>query len=106
MKNIYKAYTREVNGKLFYFVKKYTCFPEWENVPSVLDAMGMHTDFYKACDIAGLYDEIIIAQLMNELHIIPESARIIHLHGVKAMTHSLIKNTQQAILKLRFAASS
>jgi hypothetical protein len=104
MENIYKAYTKEINGKTFYFVKKFSVFPEYENSPKVLDAMGMHTNFYKACNIAKIDDDIVVRNLMNELHIIPDSARVIHMHGVKAMTHSLIKNTQQAILKLRLAS--
>ena len=103
MENIYNAYTREINGVNYYFVKKYTTFPEYEDFPKVLDSMGMHTDFYKACDIAKIKDEVIISRLMNELHIIPDSARVIHLHKVKSMTHSLLKNTQQAILKLKWA---
>ncbi|HEY5463310.1 MAG TPA: hypothetical protein VIJ95_08635 [Hanamia sp.] len=104
MENIYKAYTKEINGVNFYFVKKYTAFPEYEDFPNVLDAMGMHRNFYKACDIANVFDESVISRLMNELHIIPESARIIHMHRVKSMTHSLLKNTQHAILKLRLAS--
>jgi hypothetical protein len=104
MENIYKAYVKEINGVDFYFVKKYTSFPEYEDFPYVLDNMGMHTDFYKACDIANVFDEVVITQLMNELHIIPDTARIIHIHPVKAMTHTLIKNTQHAILKLRLAS--
>ena len=103
MENIYKAYTKEINGKVFYFVKKFSIFPEFEDL-QVLDSIGMHTDFFKACRIAKVEDDIIINKLMNELHLIPESARIIHLHKVKAMTHSLIKNTQHAILKLRLAS--
>jgi hypothetical protein len=104
MENIYNAYTKEINGKTFYFVKKFSTFPEYPNFPNVLESMGMHTDFHKACKLAKVDDEIAIHNLMSELHIIPDSARVIHLHRVKAMTHSLIKNTQHAILKLRLAS--
>jgi len=104
MENIYKAYTKEINGKTFYFVKKFSIFPEFDDTPKVLDAMGMHTDFFKACAIAKVEDEVMVSKLMSDLHIIPDSARVIHMHRVKAMTHSLIKNTHQAILKLRLAA--
>lgn len=104
MENIYKAYTKEINGKTFYFVKKFSSFPEYKNFPSVLDAMGMHTDFFKACNIAKIEDDLIINKLMNELHIIPKSAKVIHMHRMKAITHSLIKNTQHAILKLKLAS--
>ena len=104
MENIYKAYTKEINGKTFYFVKKFSIFPEYENFPSVLDAMGMHTNFFKACNIAKIDDEGIINKLISELHIIPESGRVIHMQRVKAITHSLIKNTHHAILKLGLAS--
>lgn len=104
MDNIYKAYTKELNGKTFYFVKKFSTFPEIENCPPVLDYMGMHTNFYKACNIAHVYDELAINKLMNELHIIPESARIIHMTKVKSVTHSFLRNTQHAFLKFRWAS--
>ena len=106
MENIYKAYTREINGLNFYFVKKFTSFPEYEHFPNVLDSMGMHSDFYKACDIAKVHDESVVARLMNDLHIIRESARVIHINRTKSITHSLIKNTQQAILKLKWAIAN
>ncbi|MEO9022649.1 MAG: hypothetical protein ABI237_17255 [Ginsengibacter sp.] len=103
MKSIYKAYTKEIDGKVFYFVKKYTTFPEYEDFPPVLDTMGMHTDFYKACNIAKIYDEVVISRLLSELHIVPESAKVIPLHKVRAITHSLIKNTHHALSKMRIA---
>ena len=106
MENIYKAYTRKIDGVNFYFVKKYTAFPEYENSPNVLDRMGMHSDFYKACDIAKVYDESIVARLMNDLHIFRESDRFIHIHRTESITHSLIKNTRQAILKLKWAITN
>jgi len=104
MENIYKAYTKEINGKTFYFVKKLSAFPEYENCPTVLDGMGMNTNFYKACNIAHVYDDLAVNKLMNELHIIPESARVIHLPKIKSITHSFLKNTQHAILKFRLAS--
>lgn len=103
MENIYTAYSKEINGKTFFFVKKYNTFPEYENFPKVLESMGMHTDFYKACDIAAINDPSIVTRLLNELHILPGSTKVIQMHGVKAMTHTLLKNTQQAILKLKLA---
>ncbi len=104
MENFYNAYTREINGKTFYFVKRFSLFPEFENCPTILDGMGMHTNFYKACDIARVLDDVAVNRLMNQLHIIPESARVIHMTKVKSMTHSFLKNTQHAILKFRLAS--
>ena len=104
MENIYNAYTKEINGKIFYFVKKFSVYAEITDCSPILEKMGMHTNFYKACKLAHLYDGNIISQLMNELHIVPETARVIHLQKGKLITHSLLKNTQQAILKLRLAS--
>ncbi|HEY5369852.1 MAG TPA: hypothetical protein VIJ75_12765 [Hanamia sp.] len=104
MENSYMAYTKEINGVSFYFVKKYTTFPDYDDFPKILDSMGMHTDFYKACGIAEIYEENVVSDLMKELHIIPDRARIIHMNTVKTFTHSFLKNTQQAILKLRWAS--
>ncbi len=103
MENIYTAYSRVVNDVNFYFVKKYTIFSEFEGAPKVLESFGMHKDFYRACDIAKIYDEAIVNQLLDELHIIPQTAKLVPMNGVRAMTHSLIKNTHQVILKLRLA---
>ena len=104
MENSYVAYTKEINGVIFCFVKKYANFPDYEDFPRVLDSMGMHTDFYKACGIAEVYEESVVSELMKELHIVPDRARIIQMNTVKSFTHSFLKNTQQAILKLRWAS--
>ncbi len=106
MENIYKAYTKQINGVSFYFVKKFTTFPEYKGCPDILDNMGMHRDFFKACDMAKVHDEMVIARLMTELHIIAESARFIHINRAKSITHSFIRNTQQAILKLKWAIAN
>ena len=103
MENIYNAYTKEINGKNFYFVKKFSVYPEVKDCPPVLEKMGMHTNFFKACYLANIYEEKVVNQLKNDLQIVTESARVVHLQKVKSMTHSLVKNTQHAILKLRLA---
>ncbi len=67
MENFYSAYVRTVNGTSFYFVKKYQIFPEYKDVPPVLENYAMHTNFKKACKIAMIYDDAIQQQLINEL---------------------------------------
>ena len=105
METIFSAYTKEINNQTFYFVKKFNSFPEYDDVPKVLVAYGMHTDFYHACDIAKIYDEAVINNLLDELHILPASAKIIPLQKQKSksLTNSIIRNTHQALLKLRLA---
>jgi hypothetical protein len=48
MENIYNAYTKEINGRTFYFVKKFTVYPEIKDCPPDLESMGMHSKIYKA----------------------------------------------------------
>lgn len=103
MENVYTAYTKVINDVTFYFVKKHTIFPEYEGMPKVLESFGMHVNFYRACDIAKIYDEAIITKLLNDLNIVPETSRVASYHGVKAISHSFIKNAHHLILKLRLA---
>ena len=69
MENFYSAYVRTVNGNAFYFVKKYQVFPEYKDVPPILDGYAMHTNFGKACKIAMVSDKAIQQQLINELQL-------------------------------------
>ena len=100
MEHTFKAYSKEIDGKTLYFVKKFSVFPEYENCPPVLESMGMHADFLKACSIAKVYDRETIHQLMEELHLVHKSGRILHFSKVKSISHSLLKNTQ-ALLGFR-----
>jgi hypothetical protein len=56
MKYEHNAYTREVNGQQFYFVKRFIIIPELQNINPVLAGFGMHLQLDKACDIAGVTD--------------------------------------------------
>jgi hypothetical protein len=67
MENFYSAYVRTVNGNMFYFVKKYQVFPEYKDVPPILDTYAMHSDFEKACKIAMICDRAVQQRLINEL---------------------------------------
>jgi hypothetical protein len=103
METIYTAYSKVVNDVNFYFVKKFTVFPEYENSPEILESFGMHRDFFRACDIAKIHDERVINKLMSDLKLIPESALVVPISGIKSVTHSLIKNTHGVISRFRLA---
>lgn len=77
METYFKAYTRAVQGASYYFVKKYACFPEDSQIPDILEKLGMHTEFVRACSIAGLSDEHIMQQLLDELHHAEPTGRVI-----------------------------
>ena len=90
MENIYKSYTKTVQGKTYYFVKKFLSFPEFNNVPDVLVGYGMHTDFDKACGIAMIQDENIKLQLLNNMANPVDTAKVIDMLPVKFDNKSAI----------------
>ena len=69
MNTFYTAYTRLVHGKTFYFVKKFSAFPELKGVPDILENLGMHTDFSRACRIAELRDKAMMQKLLKDIEI-------------------------------------
>lgn len=80
MENFYKAYTKMTQNKLHYFIKRYLSFPEYEGVADVLEGYGMHTDFDKACSIAGISDDSIKKQLLDQIQAAIPQAKIIELN--------------------------
>ncbi len=83
MENFYTAYTRVVQNTTFYFVKKYLTFPEYKEVPGVLESYGMHTDFNRACQIALINDKEIRENLFADLQNNPSSGKVIHMNMTK-----------------------
>jgi hypothetical protein len=79
MENFYTAYTKSIDGKVHYFVKKFIAYPELKDVPPFLESSGMHTDFNKACSIAGLNDARIKQQLLEEIDRNVPLAKVIEL---------------------------
>ena len=80
MENFYNAYTKVIENKTYYFVKKYLIFPEFKDVAPVLESYGMHTDFNKACSIAAVNDPKIREQLLNEAEGTIQQAKVIDLN--------------------------
>ena len=77
----YTAYTKVLENKTYYFVKKFTIFPEMESIPPILEAYGMHTNFDKACTIALLTDTAIKKQLLNEIEGDNQLAKVVNLNS-------------------------
>jgi hypothetical protein len=64
METVYTAYTKLLDYKTYYFVKKFLTFPEFKDVSPIMESYGMHTNFDKACSIAGLTDPAIKEKLL------------------------------------------
>lgn len=82
METYYTAYTKFLDFKTYYFVKKYNVFPEYKDVPPIMESYGMHTDFEKACSIAGITDPLIREKLflLTEEENIPQ-AKVVDLNN-------------------------
>lgn len=80
METYYTAYTKLLDFKTYYFVKKFTSFPELKNVAPVMDAYGMHTNFDKACSIAGVTDADIKATLLEQANDSRHTAKVFALN--------------------------
>ena len=108
MENIYTAYTKKVNNETLYFVKRYISFNDIKGSPQILSDFGMHSKFSKACAIAQIYDERIVAQLsrqVQQVQIIPatDSAKVIEFNPSKQSAPSFLRNTQHFLSKFRLA---
>ena len=77
MENFYTAYTKVIENKTYYFVKKFMAFPEFEGVEPVLESYAMHADFNKACSIAGIVDPLVKSQLLKEANETLQVAKVI-----------------------------
>ena len=81
MEKNYYAYTKTVQNTTYYFVKIFLAFPDLKDVPAVLESYGMHTNFNKACEIAGISEEAVKRQLFGEIKGIAQQAKVIDLKG-------------------------
>ncbi len=79
METFYKAYSKTVQNKQYYFVKKYLSFPEYKEVADILEGYGMHTDFNKACDIAAVNNFDVRKKLLLEIQSSAPQAKVIEL---------------------------
>lgn len=80
METFYTAYTKLLDFKTYYFVKKFTAFPELKNVEPVMEAYGMHPDFDKACSIAGVTDAEVKETLLEQATENRQTAKVFELN--------------------------
>lgn len=85
MENFYTGYTKVLDNKTYYFIKKFIIFPELKNVAPALEAYGMHTDFDKACSIASISDPLIKQQILDEIEGNIQQAKVIGINNGEAV---------------------
>lgn len=69
MEHVYTVHTKQVEDKTYYFVKKIMTFPELGESANLVTGYGMHTDFEKACNIAGIEDMDARKKLFAEFEV-------------------------------------
>ena len=79
METFYTAYTKLLDYKTYYFVKKFTAFPEFKDVSPILESYGMHTNFDKACSIAWVTDAVIKEHLLQQAEENTQRAKVVEL---------------------------
>ncbi len=89
METFYTAYTKLLDYKTYYFVKKFTAFPELKNVSPILDAYGMNISFDKACSIAGIKDAKIKEQLLQQVEENTPRAKVVELNSTSFSNKSI-----------------
>jgi hypothetical protein len=67
MEHYYTVHTKIIDDQTYYFVKKIMALPEFKGLADVTVGYGMHSDFEKACSIAGLHNKETKQQLLTEL---------------------------------------
>jgi hypothetical protein len=67
MEHVYTVHTKLIDGQTYYFVKKIMALPEFKGLAEIVVGYGMHTDYDKACNIAGLHNTTTRQQLLLEL---------------------------------------
>lgn len=67
MEHIYISYCKKIDNSNFYFIKKFQVYPELFNIPPMLEGYGMHTNFDKACSLAGIYEQQIKNRLLQDV---------------------------------------
>jgi len=67
MEHIYTSYCKKIQDTNYYFVKKFQVYPDFKHLPPLLEGYGMHTNFDKACKIAGINEMPLKKMLLQEL---------------------------------------
>ena len=82
METFYTAYTKLLDYKTYYFVKRFTAFPELKDVSPILEAYGMHTDFDRACHIAGITDAGVKEHLYTQAQENTQRGKLVELNNI------------------------
>lgn len=87
-KFIYRAYTRVINERTHYFVKKYEAYSDVPGISPILIGLGMNVDFLKACELARVESDVAVQKMMDALQLTNVSGRILPVSYVQTLKRS------------------
>jgi DNA topoisomerase IA len=91
MKYNYETYFKTIENRKYYFVKRYIQFKEFgDNLCDVLEGYGMHTDFSKACIIAGIKDVSIQQQIFAQMEAQLSEIKVIEMNQPVSIIKKII----------------
>ncbi len=104
METFYKAYSKMVQNKKHYFVKKIAHFPEYREVDDIVIGYGMHVNFNRACSIANINSQKIRQQLLAEADYVPATGKLVNIYRPVKQQKNLIQLLQNSfsLLQLKF----
>ncbi|MBA2248802.1 MAG: hypothetical protein H0W12_01265 [Chitinophagaceae bacterium] len=95
MEKFYKAYSKPVGNRKYYFVKSYIRFPEYKNVDDLLMGYAMHINFNRACDIAGINNMHVRQRLLEQIETAPET-RLVNIFRPVKPSHNFIRSLRNS----------
>ncbi|MEO6405462.1 MAG: hypothetical protein ABIY51_03065 [Ferruginibacter sp.] len=101
METFYKAYSKTVQNKKYYFVKKIAHFPEYKELDDLLIGYGMHVNFNTACSIANVDSKKIRERLLAEAEYVPAVGKLINLYRPAVQSKNMMQILQNSISLLQ-----
>ena len=81
MNYIYESYFKTIKGEKHFFVKNYLRLDGIGEVSDIMEGYGMHTDFKKACLIAGIKEVHLQQKIFDSMEANLAEAKIINLNS-------------------------
>ena len=103
MEHLYTVHTKIIQDKIYYFVKKLMVLSEFKGLADVVIGYGMHTDFEKACSIAGIDDTECRKKLLVQLEAVkpqPEQVKEPVTHRVADHKKSMDKGPAMEVSEM------
>lgn len=101
METFYKAYSKMVQNRKYYFVKKIAHFPEYKELDDIVVGYGMHVNFNQACNIAKIDSMKIRQRLLTEADYVPVQGKLVNIYRPVKQQKNLMQLLQNSLSLLQ-----